>query len=652
MDIKDFLFRHVEKFIFGTLVLLAVLLVYRGFQMPDYLAQQQPDRMEQAAKEVRVAIDADHWEEIAEPRLVSIDVVSRTNESMRPVDPQGYPLTPWEAKSIDMGVRRADPAIPAPVELLVSGVISGIAYKSADPEYALKKLEPAEAIEKAPEPRQRERRPRNRRQQMMDPYGEMSYDESYTEPDYGYEMSGMAAVTPGRRLDAKYDQGFRPQGNMAELVPGMGHFIAGVALMPHKQLHLAFEEALHQADGPDPRRDRPRYEVFQVSRADVTDKPVEQLTDQDWVNRGYSTTFQRQVLPYWAGMAKEIVTGRYRDPMLTMPIPPVLLTHYTRFASHPKIPLGDEDPLATQRQSRPTLPEGPMTLDVDEDPFAGQDRGRRRMPPGMGGYGDGEAEMMDYGMSYGAAAGGMFAMMSSANEPDHKLIRFYDFRDLPGGPQPGRRYVYRVRIGIEDPNFPRDERAQPRDSTLSVDVFRRVQQEKAKATQANRRNFIRFSDWSAPSPMVSLPPTNQAYAGPVTPPATRKMQVQGREIEFVQKPPVGKLVVAQWDRTYQAPVPVFMDVLRGTLVTKTGELEVPDPLALVVKKLPPETKVNTQTVVLDLGGGHPLSINQAENQTEPGMMLLFDPEGGLRVVDEVDSQHRYRMYSFADERGE
>ena len=250
---------------------------------------------------------------------------------------------------------------------------------------------------------------------------------------------------------------------------------------------------------------------------------------------------------------------------------------------------------------------------------------------------------------------GPFGSRQNIDHPDYKLIRFYDFRDFSGSdrsaPQPGRKYVYRIRVAIEDPNFPENPAAQPRNSTLSAEVFRRVEREAANAARTNRRISRRWSEFSEPSPVVSLPPTTAAYAGPVVPATIRKMQVDGREVEFTQKPATGKLVVAQWHRTYQVPVPVFMDVLRGSVVAKKGDFEVPDPLSLAVKKLP-DTEINTQTVVVDVGGGNPLAISAAENQTEPALMLLFDASGGLRVVDEVQSQHGYRLYSFADERGE
>jgi hypothetical protein len=107
------------------------------------------------------------------------------------------------------------------------------------------------------------------------------------------------------------------------------------------------------------------------------------------------------------------------------------------------------------------------------------------------------------------------------------------------------------------------------------------------------------------------------------------------------------LVATQWDPTYKVPVPIVMDVVRGTVLAKTGEAEVPDPYGMLVKKLP-DANINTHSVVLDLDGGQPLAISQDETQTEPGVMLLFGPDGGLQVSDEISSLLDYRFYTSSE----
>jgi len=668
--LKEFLFRNVEKFIFGLLVLVALFLIYQGVTKPDILAKHQPEKMQQSATQVKGSIDtAGRWDMIKETRITDVNIVARTNETIKPVDPTPYVLpVPWESKSVDLSLKRGDPKIPVPIELQVTGVVASLAIKSAGV-YALKTLEQADPIVKVEKPKPKPKRNRMNMEGMESMYGSGMEGMEGMDSSYGEGMGGIpgaVAVTPIRKVDATlYDQGFRPVGALTDVQPTVGQFIAGVALMPQKQIYEAFEEALSQADGYNLQRDQPFYLGFELQRADVTNKPVEQLVDADWVLRGTSRYYQQLLLKVWSGMAKEVVAGKYRDAELTAAIPPVLLDHYSWFATHPKIPVGDEplpgsllvDPKKTE------LPAGPILPGDGGDVFKNRARAGAMMQ--SGGYGDpGMMSGMEggYGGGYGANPYGAGAKVE---QPDFKLIRFYDFRsfkgDDPGSPQPGRKYVYRIRIAVEDPNFPANPMADPRTSTLSSEVFRRVEKLKTgsaemlkKDPQAMRSSSL-WSEFSTPSPVVSLPSLNEAFAGPVDPGTVKSYTVGATQIEFNSKAPKGKAVVVQFDPKLGASLPVFADVGRGSVLNKTGVIEVPDPVMLEVRKTPEQT-VNTSNVVLDLTGGKELAIAKTfqipENQTEPGMILMFDPMGGLKVVDEISTQRGFRLYSFADERGE
>lgn len=693
---KDFMFRHVEKFVFGVLTLLSAFLIYQGVQKPDIMKKHKPEAMEQQANQVKVSIDDDHWTTLAsqEQRITKYDIVAKTNESMKQVNSNTYSLrVPWEFKEVDSSLKRSDPKLPVPVELQVTGVIASIAKKSTG-EYALKLLEPADEVEKV---EKKEKRPSKREERMnkmmmggeggyggmggmgmegmggsgmggmggmgMEGYGGSGMPGGMSGPGGGMAgpggtsgPGGMTTAKAGRKLDSKlYDQGFRPTSTGKD-EPMLAQFIAGVALMPQKQIYAAYEEALSQADGYVMQRDQPFYLGFQLQRADVTAKPVDQLVDADWTARGNSRYFQQLLLKVWSGMAKEIVAGKYRDPELTAAIPPVLLDHYGWFAVHPKIPVGDEPLPGTSLNPvvEDAVPAGPVLPDAADDPFAARGRTGGAAMGMEGGFGG--MAGMDTG-GYGGYGGfNMGAGMSKVDQPEFKLIRFYDFADFsgtdPGAPKPGRKYVYRIRIAVEDPNFPSNPMSQPKNSTLSADVYKRVEKLTAEATATKKRNFTKWSDYSAPSPVISLPGPYESFAGSVDPGISKAYPGEASTIvEFQSKPPRGKVVVAKWDPQYGVRIPVFVDVSKGSVVAKTGTFDIPDPITFEIKKSP-EMTLNTSNVVLDLSGGKPLQISPAEDQTEPGMFLMFDPAGGLEVVDEIETQRGYRLYSAADERGE
>ncbi len=654
--IKDFLFRHFEKFIFAGLMTLSLFLIYQGVQKPDIMKLHQPAKMESEANQVKSSIDDDHWATIAAPRVEAPDIIGRTKEAIKPVDPNEYSLSvPWEVHTSNLNVKRSDPKIPAPIDVQVQGVICSLATKTYS-DYALKLLEPADPVEKM----EKKVKKLSRKEEQMKKQMEMmmgsdggGYGMEMEDPSmYGMDpsMGASMAVTPTRRIDAKYDQGFRPlSSGTSDVQPELAHFIVGVALMPQKQIFDAFEEALSRADGYNPQqRDLPYYLGYEMWRAEVTNKPVDQLTDADWTKRGYTRHFELLLLRAWSGMAKEVVAAKYRDPQLTSPIPPILLEHYTHLVTHPKIPIGDE-PLVgagTVLQPKQELPTGPILPDADgDDPFRAARRagtGSMMMDPMMAGM------MSGMNMGYGM-------MNMKVEQPEYKLIRFYDFRDFTGRdkncPQPGRKYVYRVRIVVEDPNFPSNAMLQPKNSSLSAEVFKRVDALATQAAKTKVRKAELFSEFSAPSQPVSLPSPFDSYVGPVDPGATKVFALGQTPIEFQSKPKKAKAVVTMWNPTYGAAVPVFTDVMKGTMVAKKGTIDIPDPIALEVKKAP-DMNVDTYNVVLDIYGGKPLGISVGENQTEPGLLLMFDPFGGLEVVDEIDTQKGYRLYSGADDRGE
>ncbi len=353
--LKEFFLRNGEKIAYGFLVLLSGFLIYSGINKPNILEKHQPEAMAQKATQVKNSIDDDHWKEINEEasRLPEFSVVERTNKSMSEVDATAYKLpVPWEAKSIDLSLKRSDPKVPAPVELVARGVVATIAYKTSG-EYPLLKLEPADALEKEekPVPKPTTRRGRGNAMMgtgsmdtsMMDPAlmgggaggaypgSSSSSGSSSMMPGSGMMMGSGMTAGPVRKIDSLiFDLGARPTVTAGEEVkPFVSRFIAGVALMPNKKIFAAFEEALAQADGYDLKRDQPFYLGLELQRLDVTDKPADQQDDSAWVLRANTQFYNQVITTFWPSFAPEVVSIKYRDDRLTTLIPPVLLDHYS-----------------------------------------------------------------------------------------------------------------------------------------------------------------------------------------------------------------------------------------------------------------------------------------------------------------------------------
>ena len=669
--IKNFFLNHCEKMILTLVILGSGYLIYAGSQKPNFLDTNQPEQLANRANTVKSDIDLNHNEAIIPDRQPTFDIVGRTAELDTAVDPLDYSLPKtWTGKSPNSIVRRLDPKLLPPESLIVQSVVTSIAIRGSRTEtdaYALAALENADPVEKVEKPKRRERRSRGRNQgeemmmeDMMGGGEEMSMME-----DMMMDMGGTGDTEgsgPERKFNSEKDLGMRPTATLdnANPKPAVGWFIAGSAVVPHRELYEAYKQALQDADQYDPRRDTPFYYDLQVERADVTDKPADQLVEEDWVKVWDRTLYTKLAAYNWSGFAPEIVPNDYRDEALTMWIPPVLLDDYRSIAQHPLIPEMSQAAIKREQGNvveDEEVKEFSMEMDDDTELVAPGQRATGGMG-GEGGMGMGMEMDMDMDMGAGMEGGMMMgmgmAMMGrgalEADPVDYKLIRFYDFAGFKNSPQFGRKYVYRVRYAVNDPNFPFAETLQPKVSSMAPDVATRVQDLMASALKDGKRTFRRWSDWSTATQPIGLPSLEQYFAGPVERGSISTWKVAGKDVEYARDEPKAKILASQYDLKTGARIPMQIEATEGTVLSQKAETtDVVDPITLTVKKMTDAELVSSTTIV-DLEGGTPLAITK--DLTAPGMMLLFDQSGELTVADEVTDQHMFRTYTYAEERGE
>ena len=140
----------------------------------------------------------------------------------------------------------------------------------------------------------------------------------------GMDSSGMAGTNgPNRKFSRDGDfSGYRPEGTKniktgadQPPVPGVGWFIAGTAVVPYKQLYQSYSDALADADDYRPgNRDVPLFRGYELQRADVTNKSVDQLVEDDWVKRDGRTETTYDAILQWSGFAPELVSSDEPTP--------------------------------------------------------------------------------------------------------------------------------------------------------------------------------------------------------------------------------------------------------------------------------------------------------------------------------------------------
>jgi hypothetical protein len=669
--IKGFFINHVEKIVFAFFLLGAASSIYFGVKKPSVLREFQPDKLIADARQVRQSVDEDHTESVTKARVTDFDIVSQTKKIDTPIDAPTYaPPNLWEDVDASTIVRRQDPDLQAPLDLRMFAVATMIAGTAKDKNYPLSELEAADKVKKE------ERRtvaPRVKKGQVD--MEAMMRSQMGMGMGMGMEMEGMmespnmpggmgagdgaaAASGPTRSMSGDLDRsGYRPVSKDSKRfpVPRPGIFISGVALLPYKEIYDAFSAALADAKGYEPlRRDTPIFHDLQVQRADVTEKSVADLVEADWVLATDRVGMTRLAGYGWTGFAPELVPLDYRDSALTMVNPPVLLDEYQSYTSHPAIPLKSKQQLENER-----LIEEQEKLEAEEEEGLEQKEFELADPtatPGMnmGGYG----APMEYSGMMGEMGGMMGAMMGQGqldpNPVKYKLIRFYDFFGSPSKSplQVGHKYVYRIRYGVVDPNFPALALLQPTSATLTPDVAKRVLelQAKAEADKSGRSNhFIRYSQWSEITPEISLPKISQAYVGPVTLSKKVICKAGNRTVEAFKEPAKAEIVATVLDLELGTKLPMIFDASPGqVLSSKSESIDVIDPVSLEIKKLP-DAEVNSNITVIEVRGGEPFAVD--EELAMPSEVLLMDASGKLQLADSVEQTRPYRTYSFADEKG-
>ena len=644
--IKYFFINHIEKIVFGVVGVLACYMLFVGVNKPSYLATNKPDDLTRKANQVKLEMAEDHSSQIfaAEERQPSSQILERTAALFKPIDAPIYkPKVKWSG-DVDSAsvVRRRDPLLAPLKGLRTVGVSCVIAFNGAREKdaFAVAQLEDADPVEK-----KEKKKPKRRRRNAMMTEMEM-------------EMAGMdMMMTPmtsmssnvTRKLDSKFNLGHKPQSESAtnNPQPRASWFIAGTALLPHKEIYEAFELALENADGYKTTRDVPIYFDFEVQRADVTEKSVEQLVEEEWKTVYERVDYVKLAAKFWSGFAPELVPKDYRDENLTIWIPPVLLDDYSNFCLHPEIPMISRD--EKERQEARLLAGEEEEIDVnnitlgDDQVLTGPDG---TGGGGIGAYGMDEEMMMMGGMRMYGAYGRV-----DADPVDHKLVRFYDFIALKRGIKPGRSYVYRLRYAVIDPNYPPLPQSQPKLSSLTPEVIQRVSAKMQETRETEERDYRLWSDWSEPSAPSKLPPISSLYAGPIETGSFNKVRLGGKQVEVPRDTPTAKVLLSEMDPQLNVRVPMTVEKVKegAVLATSMKVADVINPISLEIKKVP-EYQIVSGTSVIDLGGGRPLGID--EKLTSPGTMLLYDSNGDLVVTDDVNDQFQYRVYSYADEKGE
>jgi hypothetical protein len=440
-----------------------------------------------------------------------------------------------------------------------------------------------------------------------------------------------------------------------------------VAKVPIREQLKRYRDAFENTrSGFDPQYDFPRYAGYAIQRAEV--KPGQEL---QWENvkvydgqgkvvggamgRAALERLYQVISTEWATQMPEVVDERWLDPeqLLVYPLPPLLGRDWGKEATHPDIPLAINAPPPSV-EIDPSLDETPKTpADTDDEGsmFGGGDRSASPLArPGGGiggmGRGMGRGEVGGPGRRYGgersfrgeggpgrsfagrrgefggAMGRGMSPGATLPKEVDNWLLRFFDF-----SVEPGKKYKYRVRLVLEDPNQGEHVVA----TTLDGKVLDRLR-ESAKGRKDNRPLSFRYADWSEPSPTVGIP-----LSGSV-----RLAEAKVKNEKLFNDEPSATLLVQSFDVDEKGNAiqgAKKKELRRGFVANSIEETEYMGPGNEWIDT-DESFKFLTGITVVDVRGGERLT----KEVQAPSRVLLLDPAGELYIRDELDDENEVKLH--------
>lgn len=574
-----FLSQHCEKFVFGAAVLLVVWIALPDSERTPIDEDQGPSSLVQKVTRANERLDTESWPTIREERVPTEDrYTEAVRDDLLSVSPSGYPAdVPLDKPLFPPQIKRDDPKLYPVEELEVAVVYGPLVLEKAGAAPVRRGRE-----EEAP-PGTRSL-PFQTREQIERAYGIV--------PPGGREAVGATIVAikglvPIRKQQYEYDSRFKEAADYhpSRDVPNYG---AGEETSRFgTRYYYAVERAEVGSDGNPGTFKTVGNSYIQVTKEkEWTDNPVREVADE-----------------------------RYVDHRFAMDIPPLMLRDLEPIALHSDIPsaseaIVEEEPMEEPAEDAAEQDETPMDI---FGPALGDDEPSEPPP----------SERRPTSTP---------KTTEETREVDYRLFRFFDM-DV----EPGKAYVYRVKLYLEDPNDPSPSHPKPPLRVMEKSVVQRISR-KPKASV-----WWRETPYSETSAVVRTPSANQDRVlvgdvdpGKVTTPTGEKFRIRQREES-------AKVMTLVWDQSRALDVPGKRDVHRGAVLNFDATVEAIDAGDGVLRELT-GYPFRTDDLVLDIRGGEELGRNS--ELTAPGEVLLIDREGRLFVQRQLEDRTMFRIHDF------
>jgi hypothetical protein len=657
-----FLLNHGEKVGIAAILAVAGLLISSSLGREKLGEDKQHEPLRQLADSSRQKVQAMSWESIPEEERTSVDkfLTGPGERVITPVSPEAFPpIDPINPPKVEPLKKRTDPVLLAVSDVEVNAG-SGL-WMSADPTVIREKM-----IARAKQAAQEQREAREEAEREAAEAEEGGGRRGGRERGEG-EGRGFGG---GEGMDLG---GSKTKDGAIVVQPAGGAEMQGfediqqrswvtvLAKVPIKQQFQMYEDALAGAGGFNATNDAPEYLGYFVERAEVTAAGGPgKWTKLPTVNGSGII----KVMKRWPIRTPELVNPKYVHPLLTFPLPPMVMREWGDEITHSDMPIQTpEEMMEEQMREAEAAQQQPEEAEEDADnPFAsvierrtqpmlnngmGAEGFRGEFGASRGGYpsgGMGREGMMSRGMGGEGGGMGRFAGGGVGGEGPEELptyawdgkTPFLLFRYFDSTVQPGHRYRYRVRLAMIDVN------AQQIPRFLAPEASERIEKEKAAFAKANpgkpvRSAGYRLTDWSEPSSSTVVPQPGLMYIASV------KVANQAN----VNAEPEARVVIKSLDADTAAEVALGGFFTRGAVLNASQRAQI---IWSSLFKVDPEEPTDspvfdfvTGLTILDFDGGEPLS-SKSRNLLAPARALVMDSAGRMQLRSELDDQKVVRRY--------
>ena len=641
-----FLLNHGEKVGIAAILALAGMLIWSSLGRPVIEETKQPPALTTAANSAKSKVENMSWEAFPEADRTDFAKVSAGSGdgAGAPVDPGQYPPSPyWNEPPIPPIKLREDPVLVVAEDLEVRPG-AGL-WMSSNPEAIKKNMlaaiqraaaESAEAAEEAERMAEEgEGEGRGGRGGGRGPGG-MGYGESR-----GGGMGEMGGTKTKDGVLVIPPMGGAQMAGFEEILERS--WVTVLAKVPIKQQFQMYEDALATARGFNVTADQPRYLGYEIERAEVTDKGTGKFV----LIKKVAPKTLLTLMSTWPSQTQDLVNPKYIHPLLTFPLPPMVMREWGEEVTHTDLPIPTpEDLIAGPEMENPETLTPAEGEDDSTDPFGSA--ARRATQPGMVGRGgemgmyEGRGGEMGRGMGMGGRGGEMGRGMSMGGRggemggrgmgmggtgvtelPEYTwdgvtktlLFRFFDETV-----EPGRRYRYRVRLALSDVNA--NQPAKYLDPTVS-------------ARQAKERIPYRMTEWSEPSPVAVVPRPGLTFVA------------QTKDVASAE--PEARLIIKSVDSDHAAEIAIDEWFPRGSVLNFAQKAKIIWSTLYKVDPTEPQDSpvfnFLTGMTLVDLEGGDQL-VPKNRNLMAPARTLMMDSSGRLLMQNELAQGKTIREYDF------